>query len=231
MPRPRIVGVVLALVVGSALLILAVRFLPVADWVGGFADWVSGQGARGVVIFSAGYVLATLLLVPGSLLAIAAGVVFGMPWGVLIAVASATVAAILAFLASRYLARGAVSAWIRKHRMFGALDAAIGARQGRIILLMRLSPIVPASLSNYFFGVTRARLWKYVLATPAGIAPGIFLEVYLGHMGMATLRPGEAPLSGAQIAMLGAGLAVTAVLTWYLARVAKRELHKHQPKK
>lgn len=231
MSKRQIVGVVLALGVGLALLILAVRFLPVADWVGGFADWVSGQGARGVVIFSAGYVLATLLLVPGSLLAIAAGVVFGLPWGVLVAVASATVGAILAFLISRYLARGVVSAWIKKHRMFGALDAAIGARQGRIILLMRLSPLVPATLSNYFFGVTKARLWKYALATPAGVAPGILLEVYLGHMGMATLGRGDDPLSGAQIAMLGGGLAVTAVLTWYLARVAKRELHKHQTKK
>jgi uncharacterized membrane protein YdjX (TVP38/TMEM64 family) len=230
MSKPQIVKGALALAAIAALLLLGVRYLPLADWIEGCADWISARGTVGYLIFSGGYILGTMLFVPGSFLAITSGAVLGVPLGALVALLSATTGATLAFLTSRYLARGKVRAWIRKHKMYRALDEAIGERAGRIILLMRLSPVVPLGLSNYFFGVTKAPLWAFVLASLAGMAPGALLNASVGHVGMATFGRGGS-LSGAHIALLVAGLLATAAFTWYLARVAKRELHKQHTSK
>ena len=212
-----------------AALVLAAALLPLAEWIQAVSDRVAGLGVAGIAIFCAGYVLAILLLVPSTVLAIAAGMVFGMPWGGVIAVASATIGATLAFLIGRYLARARVKGWVRRHEKFRAVDEAIGERSFRIIVLMRLSPLVPASLSNYFYGVTKARLPAYVAASAVGMTPGICFEAYLGHMGMTTIGAASSDMSAGHIALLGAGLVMTAVLTWYLARVARRALKQHKP--
>jgi uncharacterized membrane protein YdjX (TVP38/TMEM64 family) len=201
--------------------------LPVGEWIEAFTDWVAGRGATGVVLFGVGYVLGTVLLFPGSLLTIAAGIVFGPAWGALIALASATCGATFAFLIGRYVARRPVQRWMAKHKAARALDKAVGARDWKVIALLRLSPLVPFGPSNYFFGVTRARLWAFVLASMAGMAPGAFLYAYLGHVGKATLGGGSSA-SAAEIAFLIAGLAATAVVSWYLAHVAGKALHKQR---
>ncbi len=206
-----------------AVLFAASRLLPLGDWIRQFTDWVRGQGALGVVAFAGGYVLGTVLFFPGSLMTIAAGVAFGLGWGVVIALGSATAGAVLAFLAGRYVARGAVEKRAQQNERFRAIDGAVGQQGWKIVLLLRLSPLVPFNLSNYFFGLTKVRLVPYAVASFFGMVPGSFLYVYLGHIGKATLT-GGGNRTVQEWVFLGMGLVATIVLSWYLARLARKAL-------
>lgn len=89
------------------------------------------------------------------------------------------------------LARGAVEKHAQKNETIKASDAAIGQQGWKIVGLLRLSPLIPFNLSNYFFGLTQIGFWPYILASWIGMLPGPFLYVYLGHVGKATLSGGH----------------------------------------
>ena len=214
----------LLLVAAVAALFAASRLLPVAAWTKHLESWISGQGAAGYLIFYAAYVVAALLFVPGAALTIAAGFLFGLARGTALCSAAATTAAALAFLIARHAARGAVEARARKDRRFTAIDKAIGERGVKVVALLRLSPAVPFSLSNYFYGLTAIRFWPYVLTSWLAMLPGTLLYVYLGAAGKAAAR-GEGR-SAAENVYLGLGLVATVVVTVYLTRVARSALRK-----
>jgi uncharacterized membrane protein YdjX (TVP38/TMEM64 family) len=214
------------IVLGLAIVgvVVASRMLPVASWTKQLEGWISGLGAAGYVAFFAIYVVAALLFVPGAALTIAAGFLFGLPRGTVLVSAAATTAAALAFLIARHLARGAVEARARKDRRFTAIDKAIGDRGWKIVALLRLSPAVPFSLSNYFYGLTAIRFWPYVLTSWLAMLPATVLYVYLGAAGKAAAR--GAGRTDAENVYLGLGLAATIVVTVYLTRVARQALRK-----
>ena len=202
----------------------ASRLLPVAEWTRQLEAWISGMGAAGYLVFYAIYVVAALLFVPGAALTIAAGFLFGVVRGSLMVSAAATTSAALAFLIARHLARKAVEARARKDRRFTAIDKAIGERGWKIVALLRLSPAVPFSLSNYFYGLTAIRFWPYVLTSWLAMLPGTVLYVYLGAAGKAAAGGGQR--SGAENAYLVIGLAATLAVTVYLTKVARSALRK-----
>ena len=202
----------------------AARLLPVAEWTKGLESWISGRGAAGYLVFYAVYVVAALLFVPGAALTIAAGFLFGLWRGTVTVSLAATTAAALAFLIARHVARGAVEARARKDRRFTAIDKAIGERGWKIVALLRLSPAVPFSLSNYFYGLTAIRFWPYVLTSWLAMLPGTVLYVYLGAAGKAAAR--GAARSSAENVYLGLGLLATVAVTVYLTRVARAALRK-----
>jgi uncharacterized membrane protein YdjX (TVP38/TMEM64 family) len=214
---------ILAAVAGVGV-IVAARLLPVAEWTKALEAWISGRGAAGYLVFYAVYVVAALLFVPGAALTIAAGFLFGLWRGIVVVSAAATTAAALAFLIARHLARGAVEARARKDRRFTAIDKAIGERGWKIVALLRLSPAVPFSLSNYFYGLTAIRFWPYVLTSWVAMLPGTVLYVYLGAAGK--VAAGGAGRSPAENVYLGLGLLATIAVTIYLTRVARAALRK-----
>ncbi|HEY6394767.1 MAG TPA: VTT domain-containing protein, partial [Candidatus Binataceae bacterium] len=69
-------------------------------------DWVSRLGPLAPVAFVVIYVLACVLFIPGSILTIGAGVIFGVLWGSIVVSIGATLGATAAFLVGRYFARG-----------------------------------------------------------------------------------------------------------------------------
>jgi uncharacterized membrane protein YdjX (TVP38/TMEM64 family) len=203
-------------------LFAASRLLPVAEWLRAFQEQVTGMGVMGGVLYGLVYVLAALLFVPGSVLTIGAGVVFGVAWGTVVVAFAATTAAGLAFLIARYLARERVEAMARKNAKFGAIDRAIQQQGWKVVALLRLSPVIPYNLSNYLYGLTAVRFGPYLLASAIGMLPGTLLYVYLGAIGNAAAG-GErrGPL---EWALLGAGLAATVAVTVLLTRTARRHL-------
>jgi uncharacterized membrane protein YdjX (TVP38/TMEM64 family) len=212
------------LAVAAAGLVAAGRVLPLAAWTKQLEGWISGLGAAGYAAFYAIYVVAALLFVPGAPLTIAGGFLFGLLRGTAIVWLAATTAAGLAFLIARHAARGAVEARARRDRRFTAIDQAIGERGWKIVALLRLSPAVPFSLSNYFYGLTAIRFWPYLLTSGVAMLPGTVLYVYLGAAGRAAARGlGRTPLENAYLAV---GLAATVAVTVYLTRVARKALRK-----
>ncbi|HUG54472.1 MAG TPA: TVP38/TMEM64 family protein [Vicinamibacteria bacterium] len=218
-PPSRARWLVLAVVV--ALLVVGARVLPVGDWLREFQSWVARQGALGGVAYAAVYVLAALAFVPGSVLTVGAGLLFGLVWGTAIVSVASTTAAALAFLIARYLARERVEALARRNRSFGAIDRAVREKGWRIVALLRLSPLVPFSIGNYLYGLTPVAFWPYVLASWIAMLPATVLYVYLGAAGKAAAGGGRSAL---EWVLLGAGLAATAVVTVMVTRAARRQL-------
>lgn len=208
-------------------LLVAWRLLPVDDWVLGLQHEVERMGVLGGVVFAVIYVLAALLLVPGAVLTIAAGVVFGIVWGTLLVSAASTAAAAAAFLIARYVARPHVEEMARRHEKFGAIDRAIREKGWKVVALLRLSPVVPFSLSNYMYGLTPVRFWPHLLASWAAMLPGTLLYVSIGAAGGAAAAAGKGEGHRPwEWTLLAAGLVATVVVTVLLSRAARRELAK-----
>jgi uncharacterized membrane protein YdjX (TVP38/TMEM64 family) len=165
--------------------VLAWQFLPVEDWMQAFTGWIASLGTWGVIAFVLIYVVATLLLAPGSVMSIAAGVAFGL-WGLPLVLVSATTGAGVAFLIARYLVHDRVTAALEDHPKFKAVGKAIDEEGWKVVGLVRLSPQIPFAMTNYFFGVTNVGFWPFVLTTAVGVAPATLIYVNLGAMGYAT---------------------------------------------
>lgn len=179
-------------------------------------------GPWGPVVFALAYIVAALLLAPGSALTLSAGTLFGVASGTAIVSVASTTAAALAFLIGRFLARDAVAAKISGNQSFAALDRALGRDGWKIVALARLSPLLPFNLLNYAFGLTRVKFTHYALASWLSMLPGTLLYVYLGSLARAGARSGEkTPL---EWAMYGVGLLATLAVTVFITRAAKKAM-------
>jgi uncharacterized membrane protein YdjX (TVP38/TMEM64 family) len=206
-----------------AAVIVAGRFVPVGEALKAFEHRVAELGAWAPILYGVLYVVAGLLLVPGSVLTIGAGVLFGLLWGTVVVSVASTVTAALAFLVSRHLARARVERMAARNDKFQAIDHAIREKGWKVVALLRLSPLMPFNVSNYLYGLTAIDFGHYVLASWAGMLPATVLYVYLGVAGHAVTRAHHGPTLGQWI-LLGAGLVATAVVTVMLTRAARREL-------
>ena len=162
--------------------VISAVLLPVADALLLLFNWVDENRSISWLVFIIFYVMATVLVLPGSLLTLAAGFLFGLGYGFAIVSLASTLGATCAFLVGRFLARDWVAAKLQSQPRFSALDAAVGEQGAVVVLLTRLSPIFPFSLLNYGLGLTQVKLSHYVLASWAGMIPGTLLYVYLGSI-------------------------------------------------
>ncbi len=192
-----------------------------------FTRRIQELGALGVLLFILGYALATVAFVPGSLLTLAAGAVYGIGRGTVIVLFAATIGASLAFLVARYLARSAVEKRLSGHEKFSAIDRAVGRQGFKIVLLLRLSPVFPFNALNYALGLTRVRFRDYLLAS-IGMLPGTLLYVYYGKAAgsVAELAAGMEMMDRGiwHYVALGIGLIATIVVTAVITRSARRAL-------
>jgi uncharacterized membrane protein YdjX (TVP38/TMEM64 family) len=191
-----------------------------------FAEWVKSLGVWGPAIFIAGYVVAVVAFIPGSLLTIAAGIIFGLAKGVIYVFVAAVLGSSAAFLIARYLARAAVERRLAGNPRFAAIDRAVAAEGRKIVFLLRLSPVFPFNLLNYALGLTRVRFVDYLIAS-VGMLPGTLLYVYSGKVaGDLTALAGGVPVEkGAGYwTVLGLGIVATAVVTVIITRTARRAL-------
>lgn len=191
-----------------------------------FVARVEGLGALGPAVFVVGYAVAVVAFVPGSVLTLAGGALFGLVEGVLYVFAAALLGSTAAFLIARHLARDAVAKRIEGDARFAAIDRAVGEQGRKIVFLLRLSPVFPFNLLNYSLGLTRVRLVDYVVAS-IGMLPGTILYVYIGKLGgdVAAAAGGAGRERGpAEWALLGIGLGATALVTVLVTRIARRAL-------
>lgn len=191
-----------------------------------FASWVEGLGWWGPAVFALAYAAATIAFVPGAILTLAAGAIFGVVEGTLIVFVAATLGATGAFVVARYFARAAIERRIEGNVKFAAIDRAVAQRGRRIVLLLRLSPMFPFNLLNYALGLTQVRLWDYVVAS-IGMLPGTLLYVYAGAVAgeVAALAGGVAPAKGAgYYAFWVVGLTATVAVTAVVTRIARQAL-------
>ena len=183
-------------------------------------DWVAAQGIWAPVLFVLVYAGAAVAFVPGSLLTLSAGAVFGVAKGVALVSLGSTLAAAISFLLGRFVLRGWIEKKLAHKPAFKAIDEAVAREGWKMVLLLRLSPVFPFTLLNYGLGLTRIGFWPAVLASWVGMLPGTILYVYLGSI--AQVATGET--TTAQKILYGVGLLATLVVTIWITKITKKAL-------
>jgi uncharacterized membrane protein YdjX (TVP38/TMEM64 family) len=203
-----------------------VSALPFIRWAVDFIQWIKGFGPAGGLLYGLVYVVATVLFFPALPLTLGAGLVYGVVVGTLIVSPASVAGASLTFLVARYLVRDWVARRLKKYKQASAIDRAIEKNGFKVVLLLRLQPVLPFNMLNYALGLTSIRLRDYVIASWIGMLPATILYVYLGTIthDVSDLLRGR-PNSGiAGRTLLWGGLAASALLVWWLGRLARKAL-------
>ncbi|MDB9315796.1 TVP38/TMEM64 family protein [Spirulina sp. CS-785/01] len=175
-------------------LLFAVFLTPLKRLVFDHGFWIEtlqGHPEWSVPLFLGAYVLLTLLGIPGTILTVTGGVVFGVWWGTLWSVFGATLGAISAFLLARYLFRHWMKDKFAQHPFLRRCEAAVQKMPLNFILALRFTPISPFNVVNFLLGLTPISLSVYTLGTFFGIIPGTFVYTWLGASGKMALTQGE----------------------------------------
>ena len=207
-------------------LLAAAKIFPLQEYLKAVLVWIENLGPYGGLVFISLYITATVFFLPGSILTLGAGVVFGVVWGSIYVSIGATLGATGAFLVGRYIARDWVSDKVSGNTRFDAIDKAVGKEGWKIVGLTRLSPVFPFNLLNYAYGLTRVRLRDYFWASWIGMIPGTIMYVYIGSLAgsLATLGEGGRVRSPQEWTLYGVGLLATLIVTVFVTKVAKKAL-------
>ncbi|NER98239.1 MAG: TVP38/TMEM64 family protein [Symploca sp. SIO1B1] len=152
---------------------------------------LEGLGYSAICLFILVYSIATVLGVPGTILTIAGGGVFGLFWGTLWSVVGATLGAIGAFLLARYFLKDWVKSRFRRHKALVSFHQAVLHKPLAFVLAVRFAPISPFNIVNFLFGLTAIDLRNYATGTFLGIIPGTLAYTWLGVAGEEALQGGD----------------------------------------
>ncbi len=192
--------------------------------------WIAAWRGVASVPFVLVYAFAAVVLLPDSLLTIAAGALFGLLRGLVLVSIGSMLGAAAAFFLGRSLVRNWVHRRAERWPTFHALDRAIARHGFWIVFLTRLSPIIPYGLLNYTFGITTVRVRDYLLASWIGMLPGTLLYVYAGTAAanLTEVISGHTPVGEPGDILLWVGLVATitviALVTYFARRELEREL-------
>jgi uncharacterized membrane protein YdjX (TVP38/TMEM64 family) len=200
------------------LLALVLALAGILAWALGLHDWVRPDrlaelrtaieryGVWAPALYVAGYAVAELLFFPALPLTLFGGLVFGPVWGTLYTWIAGTLAAALAFLVARHLARSTVERWKARSPRLARIDAAVERHGWRILMLTRLVPLFPFNLQNFAYGLTQIPFWTYVGVTTVCILPGTIAFTLAGG----ALSGGGSP-SRIAWTLAGAGVLIVVV--------------------
>lgn len=226
MNRVRMNRRILVFVVLIALLLVGVFTLPVREWLAQLLEWIDTHRQVAWLAFVAAYILACVLLLPGLILTIAAGALFGVVQGIVLVSLASVAGATAAFLIGRTFARDWARAKVQALPRFAALDRALEQKGFLIVLLTRLSPLFPFNLLNYAYGLTGVKLRDYVLASWIGMLPATAMYVYLGSAAasLAQIARGDVQAGTGGRILFFVGLAATLAVAIVVTRLARRAL-------
>jgi len=182
--------------------------------------WVKDAGPIGPLVFMLIYAVGTVFFLPGSVLTLTGGALFGPVWGTFYNLTGATLGATLAFLIARYLA----ASWVEKKTggRLRQLKEGVEGEGWRFVAFVRLVPLFPFNLLNYALGLTRIRLSHYVIASYVCMLPGAIAYTYLGYAGREAVAGGEGLIQ--KILLAVALLALVAFLPRLIGRLRQKPM-------
>ncbi len=212
-------GVLLSILLA---VVVAARFFPVLDYIGVAQRKLIEMAIWGAILYPLLFAACNVCLLPGGVLAIGAGLFFGLWWGWLLNIVGSTLGALVAVSIARKWGRAWVQKRLHPNGKWSRLDAAVAREGKKIIFLSQVHPLFPTSLLNYLYGLTRVPIRTCVLWIALGQAPGLFLYAYLGRFAQSGLRAwrGESGLTAWDWALWIVGLVLMIWLTVMLARMA-----------
>ncbi|XP_057805962.1 uncharacterized protein LOC131020928 [Salvia miltiorrhiza] len=212
-----------------AAIVIACFTLPVEKMLSDFLVWVEEDlGPWGPLVLAVAYIPLTILAVPASVLTLGGGYLFGLPVGFVADSVGATIGAGAAFLLGRTLGRSFVMAKLKDYPQFRAVEIAIRRSGFKIVLLLRLVPLLPFNMLNYLLSVTSVPLVPYLLASWLGMMPITLALVYVGTTlkDISDVTHGWSGFSKTRWAFIVLSLVVSVVLMVIVTRVAKAALEK-----
>jgi len=176
--------------------------------------WVNDSGSAGPIVFMLIYVTATIFFVPGSVLTLAGGALFGPIYGTLYNLTAATLGAIISFITARYLAHD----WVEEKTggRLKTLKQGVEAEGWKFVAFVRLVPLFPFNLLNYGLGLTKIKLSHYSIATYICMLPGALAYTYLGYVGREALAGDEAVIQKVMF-----GIALLAAVSFLSGLIGK----------
>lgn len=212
-------------------MVFSLHLLPLAEWVTVVVEWAQAHPVAGPISYIAGVILATVLFVPGSVSMMIAGFLFGLAPGFLFAVIGIGGGAQCAFLTARMGARAWIERKVASSQRLEAIERGLREEAFLIVVLTRLSLIIPFNVLNYAYGVTSVKARTHLVATTLGMLPAIALYVYLGTLArdLGQILSGEATPSNLGYWIAAAGILAIIVLSWAIHRTATRALARHLP--
>jgi len=210
-------------------IVAAVYSLPLAAWLSMLAEWGRDHPLAAPTIYVVCVVLATMLFLPGSIAMMISGYLFGFIPGFLLAAVAIPLGAQAAFELARWVARP----WVRKKidgdARLHAIEMALAEEAMLIVILTRLSLVVPFNLLNYLYGATSVKAFTYFIATAVGMLPAVALYVYLGTLArdLGQILSGSAAPPELGYWIFGIGIIAIVAATWFIHRTATKALKKH----
>lgn len=156
-----------------------------------FKDFIQQYEGYVEILFIAIYTGLTVIGVPGTVLTIVGGSLFGIWYGTIISVISATSGALFAFWTARYLFRDLAQRKLSQSKRLTKFQTAVLKQPFSYVLTTRLIPISPYNLVNYLFGLTSINWLDYTLATFIGVIPGSFAYTWIGKSGEMVMTGGD----------------------------------------
>ncbi|KAI9114850.1 hypothetical protein K1719_013863 [Acacia pycnantha] len=212
-----------------AAIILACFTLPVDKILKNFLLWVHEDlGPWGPLVLAVAYIPLTILAVPASVLTLGGGYLFGLPVGFVADSIGATVGAGAAFLLGRTIGKPFVVSRLKDYPQFRQVALAIQKSGFKIVVLLRLVPLLPFNVLNYLLSVTPVSLGEYMLASWIGMMPITLALVYVGTTlkDISDVTHGWGEFSKTRWAFIFLGLVISVALMICVMRVAKSALDK-----
>lgn len=201
------------------------------EFLGDAVVWGESHALAAQFLYVLFVVIATVFFMPGSIAMMVAGFVFGFAPGVLLAAVAIPLAAQSAFEIGRWLLRTFIAERIAAQPRLQAIENALQQQSFMIVILTRISLVVPFNVLNYFFGATSVKSGTHLAATAVGMLPAIVLYVYLGSVAqdLQQVMSGDAAPSQLGVWLAAIGFVVIAVLTWIIHRAGTRALQNYMP--
>ncbi|MCK4863905.1 MAG: VTT domain-containing protein [Gammaproteobacteria bacterium] len=180
-------------------------------------SWVKDAGSAGPIVFMLIYIIGTVFFLPGSVLTLAGGALFGPVYGAFYNLTAATIGAMISFIAARYLAHD----WVEKKTggRMKQLKQGVEGEGWKFVAFVRLVPLFPFNILNYALGLTKIKFSHYSIATYIFMLPGAIAYTYLGYVGREAVAGGDGLIQKIMLAL--ALLAIVGFLPSLIGRLRR----------
>ena len=180
-------------------------------------SWVKNAGSAGPLVFMLIYVIGTVFFLPGAVLTLAGGALFGPVFGSFYNLTAATIGAMISFIAARYLAHD----WVEKKTggRMKQLKQGVEGEGWKFVAFVRLVPLFPFNVLNYALGLTKIKFSHYSIATYIFMLPGAVAYTYLGYVGREAVAGGDGLIQKIMLAF--ALLAIVGFLPSLIGRLRR----------
>ncbi|MEO0828352.1 MAG: TVP38/TMEM64 family protein [Cyanobacteria bacterium J06635_1] len=151
-------------------------------------DYLDSLGMFKAMGFIGAHIIATAFGVPGTVLVIVGGAIFGVFWGTVWSVVGATLGAIAAFCLARYLLHDWFKQRFSRSKRLQQVNQMMHHQGLSCVMALRFAPISPFNLVNFLLGLTSVPMRHYALGTLIGIIPGTLVYTWLGVTGRDALH-------------------------------------------